>query len=86
MDYYKALQSRKPVTKIPDGMTRERAKEGVVAISEILRGPLSNAERIMNVHDRDDLRDILKLMDAQMPPSGEGADKLTTQGEDGCRH
>lgn len=65
MDYYKALKRRKPITKIPDGMTRERAEEGVAAISKILLGPLTNVERIMSVHDRDDLRNILKLMDAR---------------------
>jgi len=62
--YIKALQSRKPVTVIPDGMTRERAEASIQQITDMLKGPMSDVERIMLVHDRGDLRDILALMDA----------------------
>jgi hypothetical protein len=63
MKYVKALQARKPVTKIPSGMTREKAAEGVKHISAQLKGPMSDTERVLLVHDRADLRDILALFD-----------------------
>lgn len=60
--YDKALRSRKPITEIPPGAGRAELEAAVESITAELRGPLSNAERIMLVHDRDDARDILALM------------------------
>jgi hypothetical protein len=65
MNYYKALQSRKKITAIPEGMTKELALAAIAGISEQLRGPMSNTERVMLAHDRDDLRDIIALIEAQ---------------------
>lgn len=65
MNYYQALKKRKAVTLIPEGMTRDRVIAGIEGATKALIGPMSNAERIMTVHDRDDLRDILRLMDAK---------------------
>jgi len=61
-NYLRALQSRKPMTEIPEGMTRERAAAAIEDIGRQLRGPLSDAERVMLVHDRDDFRDMLRLL------------------------
>jgi hypothetical protein len=64
--YHRALQkARKPITEIPAGMTRAFAVEAIAEITEELRGPMSNTERVMLVHDRQDHRDILALIDKQ---------------------
>lgn len=63
--YYKALADRKPVTAIPDGLTRISVELTIAGITEQLRGPCSNTERVMLVHDRRDARDILALMIAE---------------------
>lgn len=64
MKYIDALKRRRKVTTIPAGLTREYVIEAIAGISVQLKGPMSNTERVMLVHDRDDFRDILALMDA----------------------
>lgn len=63
MNYYQALQSRKPVTAIPPHATKESVLAGITRIGEMLKGPLPDTERIMLVHDRKGLQDILALME-----------------------
>lgn len=71
--YHKALQSREPITVIPDGTVRADLEAAIASITAELRGPLSNTERIMLVHDRDDRRDILALMDARDHATGDAS-------------
>lgn len=63
--YHKALQSREPVTEIPPGTDRAELVAAIEAITAELKGPLSNTSRIMLIHDRQDRRDILALIDAR---------------------
>ena len=60
--YHAALQSRRPVTTIPEGATRERIEASIAEITAALRGPMTNTERAMLVHDRADARDVLRLI------------------------
>lgn len=61
--YTKALKTRNKITTIPVGMDRQRVLEGIASITEQLWLGMPAVERIMLVHDREDLRDILALMD-----------------------
>lgn len=63
--YHRALKRRKPVTAIPEGKTRSDVEAAIAAITAELRGPLSNTERVLLVHERQDQRDILALMDVR---------------------
>lgn len=63
--YLKALRGRKPVTAIPEGMKRSSVLAAIEALTLELRGPLSNVERVDAIHARQDMRDILALMDAK---------------------
>ena len=70
--YYKALQSRKPITAIPSGWTRAEVEAAIVSATAELKGPMHNAMRVAIVHERDNLRDMLALMDkAQESPADE---------------
>jgi hypothetical protein len=58
--YHKALK------KVSEGdadkfkhLSKEQIDEGIAAISEELKGPMSNTERLMLVGDRADLRAAL---------------------------
>ncbi len=61
--YLKALQSRKPITEIPPGSSREMCEAIIAECSRLLQGTVANTERVMLVHDRADARDIIALMD-----------------------
>lgn len=60
--YLKALQSRKAVAAIPDGMTRAEAEAAIASLGAELKGPMHNAMRVSLVRDRDNFRDVLRLM------------------------
>lgn len=61
--YLKALKSRKPITEIPEHTSRAICEAIVAECTLRLKEPLPNTERVMLVHDRQDARDILALMD-----------------------
>lgn len=63
--YHKMLQSREPITEIPPSANRAELVTAIEAITEELKGPLDNTSRIMLIHDRQDRRDILALIDAR---------------------
>lgn len=63
--YVKALQSRRPVKTIPAGATRESVQAHIDSITAELKGPMSDTERVMLVHDRADARDVLALIEGR---------------------
>lgn len=62
MNYYQALRSRKPVTKVPPGATRESVETAIADLTKALLGPMTDVERLIAVHERADCRDVLALM------------------------